>query len=140
MNSKLSFIIGTYFHSQNIEKCKKDKIVTLFFPKFVSLSFLCFRRTQNIWNFFLEILLRKILIDSRKEVFIFIKNYWFWMNELTCSNWKNGLSCSKWYSTEKDEKVTYRHMPKSYSQSCFHIFQLLTCLKNAYAMMYGDFW
>ena len=74
MNSKFSFIIGTYFHSQNIEKCKKDKIVTLFFPQICQFIISVFQKNSEFLKFFLEILLRKILIDSRKGVFIFIKN------------------------------------------------------------------
>ena len=35
LNSRHNFIIGTYCHGQNVEKHKKDKIVTLSFPKFV---------------------------------------------------------------------------------------------------------
>ena len=36
LNSKHNLIIGTYFHGQNVEKLKKDKIVALCFPRFFS--------------------------------------------------------------------------------------------------------
>ena len=35
LNSKHNLMIGTYIHSRNVEKRKKEKTVTLSFPKFV---------------------------------------------------------------------------------------------------------
>ena len=65
-------IIGTYSHSQNVEKHKKDKIVTLSFPKIVNFYHFSVPELRISENVF-AILLTKILTD-RKQVFIFIKN------------------------------------------------------------------
>ena len=35
----VTYIVVTYFHGQNVEKHKKDKLVTLSSPKFVSFLF-----------------------------------------------------------------------------------------------------
>ena len=74
LSSKHSFIIVTYFHSQNVEKHKKDKTVTLSFPKFVSFYHLSVPEGLRISKIFFAILHTKILIDNRKGFFIFIKN------------------------------------------------------------------
>ena len=63
-------IIQTYFHGQNFEKQKKDKIVTLSFPKFVSFHQLRFQEELRIFEIFFAILHTKILIDNRKGVFL----------------------------------------------------------------------
>ena len=63
----------TYFHGQNVEKHKKDKIVTLSFPKFVSFYHLSVPEGLRISEIFFAILHTKI-IDKRKGFFIFIKN------------------------------------------------------------------
>ena len=67
-------IIQTYFHGQNFEKQKKDKIVTLSFPKFVSFHQSSVQEELRICEIFFTILLTKILIDNRKGVFYLIKN------------------------------------------------------------------
>ena len=53
----------------NMLKDKKDKIVTLSFPKFVSFYHLSVQEELRISEIFLAILLTKILIDNRKGVF-----------------------------------------------------------------------
>ena len=59
----------TYFHGQNVEKHKKDKIVTLSFPKFVSFYHLSVPEGPRISEILFAILHTKI-----KGFFIFIKN------------------------------------------------------------------
>ena len=67
--SKYNLITGTYFHGKNVEKCKKDKIVTLSFPKFVSFYHFSVPEELRISEVFFAILLTQILIDNRKGVF-----------------------------------------------------------------------
>ena len=55
LNSKHNFVIGTYFHGQNIEQCKKDKIVTLSFPKYVSFYRFSVPEELGISEFFCNI-------------------------------------------------------------------------------------
>ena len=69
LSSKHSFIIVTYLHGQNAEKLKKDKIVTLSFPKFVSFYHLSVPEGLRISKIFFAILHTKILIDNRKGFF-----------------------------------------------------------------------
>ena len=69
LNPEHSFIIVTYFHIQNVEKHKKDKIVTLSFPKFVSFYHLSVPEGLRVSEIFFATLHTKILIDNRKEVF-----------------------------------------------------------------------
>ena len=57
-----------------ILKNKKDKIVTLSFPKFVSFHQSSVQEELRICEIFFTILLTKILIDNRKGVFYLIKN------------------------------------------------------------------
>ena len=57
-----------------ILKNKKDKIVTLSFPKFVSFHQSNAQEELRICEIFFTILLTKILIDNRKGVFYLIKN------------------------------------------------------------------
>ena len=71
LRSEHSFIIETYFHGQNVEKHKKDKIVTLPFPKFVSFCHLDVPQELRISEIFFAILHAKILIDNIKGVFYF---------------------------------------------------------------------
>ena len=80
-------IIGTYSQSQNVEKHKKDKIVTLSFPKIVNFYHFSVPELRISENFF-AILLTKILTDSRKQVFIFIKN----KKDKQTNNWDSLLS------------------------------------------------
>ena len=61
-------------HGQNVEKLKKDKIVTLSFTKFVSFYHLSVPEGLGISKIFFAILHTKILIDKRKGFFVFIKN------------------------------------------------------------------
>ena len=68
-SSEHSFIIVTYFHGQNAEKLKKDKIVTLSFPKCVSFYHLSVPEGLRISEIFFAILHTKILIDIRKVAF-----------------------------------------------------------------------
>ena len=79
-------IIGTYSHSQNVEKHKKDKIVTLSFPKIVNFYHFSVPELRISENVF-AILLTKILTD-RKQVFIFIKN----KKDKKTNNWDSFLS------------------------------------------------
>ena len=74
LNSKHNLIIGIYFHSQDVEKHKKDKIVTLSFRKFVDFYHFSVPEELRISDMFFAILLTKILIDNRKRVLTFIKN------------------------------------------------------------------
>ena len=67
-------IIRTCFHGQNVEKRKKDKIVILYFPKFVSFYHLSSKEELRFSEIFLAISLTKVLIDKKKEFFIFLKN------------------------------------------------------------------
>ena len=69
-SSEHSFIIVTYFHGQNAEKLKKDKIVTLSFPKCVSFYHLSVPEGLRISKIFFAILHTKILIDNRKGFFL----------------------------------------------------------------------
>ena len=57
-----------------ILKNKKDKIVTLSFPKFISFHQSSVQEELRICVIFFTILLTKILIDNRKGVFYLIKN------------------------------------------------------------------
>ena len=58
-------LTGAYFHGQNVEKHKKDKIVTHSFPKFV--NFYHFSVSElRISVIFFAILLTKVLPDNRK--------------------------------------------------------------------------
>ena len=57
-----------------ILKNKKDKIVTLSFPKFVSFHQSNVQEELRICEIFFTISLTKILIDNRKGVFYLIKN------------------------------------------------------------------
>ena len=57
-----------------ILKKKKDKIVTLSFPKFVSFHQSNVQEELRICEIFFTISLTKILIDNRKGVFYLIKN------------------------------------------------------------------
>ena len=57
-----------------ILKNKKDKIVTLSFPKFISFHQSSVQEELRICEIFFTILLTKILIDNRKGVFYLIKN------------------------------------------------------------------
>ena len=67
-----------YFHHQNVEKCKNDKIVTFSFPKFV--SFYHCSVPEELWipGVFFAILMIKILIGSRKGVFYLYENWTVW--------------------------------------------------------------
>ena len=65
--------MGTYFHSQNFENHKKDKIVTLSFCKFVNFYHVSVPEELRISVIFFAILLTKIL-TTEKEFFVFIKN------------------------------------------------------------------
>ena len=62
-----------YFHGQNVEERKNDKIVTLSFPKFISFYHFSVPEELGISEIFFAILLTKILIDNREGVFIFSK-------------------------------------------------------------------
>ena len=67
-NSKHNLIIGTYFHCQNVEKHKKDKIVTLFFQICQILSSQGARRNSEFLKLSLQYyFLRQI--DNRKGAF-----------------------------------------------------------------------
>ena len=70
LNSKYNFIIRTYFHVQNVEKHKKDKIVTLFFLKFVSFCYSNVPEKLRISEILFAGLYTKILIGNRKGVFL----------------------------------------------------------------------
>ena len=74
LSSKHSFIIVTYFHGQNVEKHKKDKIVTLSFPKFVSFYHLSVPEGLRISKIFFAILHTKLIMDYRKGFLYLIKN------------------------------------------------------------------
>ena len=50
---------------------KKDKIVTLYFPKFISFYHFSVPEQLRISEIFFEILPTEILIDNRKGVFYF---------------------------------------------------------------------
>ena len=56
-------IIGT-FHGQNVKKCKKDKVVTLSFPKFVSFHELSVQEELRILEIFFTIFFGNILCNS----------------------------------------------------------------------------
>ena len=62
-------ILGTYFHSQNVDKHKKGKIVTLSFPKFVDFYHVSVPGELKISETLFTIYLTKILINNRKRVF-----------------------------------------------------------------------
>ena len=64
LSFKHNFIIKTYSHSQTVEKCKKDKIVTLSFPKSVSFYHFSVPEELKISEIFFTIFLTKILIDN----------------------------------------------------------------------------
>ena len=51
-----SFKIVTYFHGQNVQRHKKDKIVTLSFPNFVSFYYLSVPEGLRISEIFFAIL------------------------------------------------------------------------------------
>ena len=59
----------TYFYSQNFENRKNDKIIILYFPKFVSFYHFSVPEELRISEIFFAILLTKNLIDSRKGIF-----------------------------------------------------------------------
>ena len=63
-------MILTYFHSQNVEKQKKHKIVTLSFPKFISFYQLGVPEGLGISEIFFAILHTKIIVDNRKGFFL----------------------------------------------------------------------
>ena len=69
LSSEHSFIMVTYFHDQNVEKHKKDKIVTLSFPKLFSFYHLSVPERLRISEIFFAILHTKILIDDWKGFF-----------------------------------------------------------------------
>ena len=58
-----------YFYSQNFENRKNDKIVILYFPKFVSFYHFSVPEELRISEIFFAILLTKNLIDNRKGIF-----------------------------------------------------------------------
>ena len=62
-------ILGTYFHSQNVDKHKKGKTVTLSFPKFVDFYHVSVPGELKISETLFTIYLTKILINNRKRVF-----------------------------------------------------------------------
>ena len=62
-------ILGTYFHSQNVDKHKKGKIVTLPFPKFVDFYHVSVPGELKISETLFTMYLTKILINNRKRVF-----------------------------------------------------------------------
>ena len=62
-------LIRAYFHSQNFEKHKKDKIVKLSFPKFPSSYQLSIQKKSESLKYYLQLFLTKIFIDTRKGVF-----------------------------------------------------------------------
>ena len=66
-------IIRTCFHGQNVEKRKKDKIVTLYFPKFVSFYHLSSKEELRFSEIFLAISLTKVLIDKKRSFLSFSK-------------------------------------------------------------------
>ena len=59
-------------HFSKDPKHKKDKIVTLSFPKFVSFHHLSVQEELRISEIFFAILLTKILTDKRKGAFLFL--------------------------------------------------------------------
>ena len=66
-------IIRTCFHGQNVEKRKKDKIVILYFPKFVSFYHLSSKEELRFSEMFLAISLTKVLIDKKRSFLSFSK-------------------------------------------------------------------
>ena len=63
----------TYFYSQNFENRKNDKIIILYFPKFVGFYHFSVPEELRISEIFFAILLAKTLFDNNKKI-IFIKN------------------------------------------------------------------
>ena len=59
-------LTGAYFHGQNVEKHKKDKIVTHSFHKFVNFYHFSLPEELRISAIFFVILLTKVLRDNRK--------------------------------------------------------------------------
>ena len=72
MNYQHSFIIRTYFHSQNVEKHQTNKFVTLCIPEFVSFYHFSVPEDFRFSEFFFAILLTKITIKG--TFYIYIKN------------------------------------------------------------------
>ena len=62
-------ILGTYFHSQNVDRHKKGKIVTLSFAKFVDCYHVSVPGELKISETLFTMYLTKILINNRKRVF-----------------------------------------------------------------------
>ena len=62
-------ILGTYFHSQNVDKHKKGKIVTLSFAKSVDFYHVSVPGELKISETLFTMYLTKILINNRKRVF-----------------------------------------------------------------------
>ena len=80
-------IIETYFHGQNVQKHKKDKIITHSFPKSVSFRHLSVQELRTSEIFF-GILLVRYSLAAEKEFFIFIKN----KKDKKVNNWVGFLS------------------------------------------------
>ena len=67
-------IIGTYFHGQNIEKHKKDKITIFSSPKFFSFHHFSVPKELRISEVLFAIWLTKTLIDNKKIFFSSLSN------------------------------------------------------------------
>ena len=81
-------IIETYFHGQNVQKHKKDKIITHSFPKSVSFRHLSVQEELRTSEIFFGILLVRYSLAAEKEFFIFIKN----KKDKKVNNWVGFLS------------------------------------------------